>query len=151
MPTLEETRRALDKDELDYPALARECGEASMPHLRAIVAEDGPRLAPRAAYLAAMISGKGSHEVVALAARSRHAVIRVSAAAAAALLPGAHAVGITSTLLHDPDSGVRVRATKAAAKLGNVALMADLRRMATQDPEGHVRELAAEVAKQMAK
>src|SRR3954454_17863177 len=99
MASVEEIRRELDKDELVYPALAIAYGEAILPQLKAIVAEDAPRLAPRAAYLAGLIAGETSHEIVALAARSRHDVVRVSAASVAASLPIHQAVEIAATLL----------------------------------------------------
>src|SRR5262245_24628667 len=98
MADIQEIRRELDKDELDYPALASAYGEASLPQLKAIVAEDVPRLASKAAYLAGLIAGETSHEIVALAARSRHNVVRVSAASVAASLPTHHAPEIVATL-----------------------------------------------------
>ena len=78
----DELRKALDRDELDYPALAEEAGPESIDDLEALVAEDEPRIAPKAAYLAALINAEGSERVVDLAARSRHDVVRASAAAA---------------------------------------------------------------------
>jgi hypothetical protein len=68
------------------------------------------------------LAGESSHEIVALAARSRHDVVRVSAASVAASLPTPHAVEITTMLSRDPDPGVRGRAAKSAAKIGNKAL-----------------------------
>ena len=149
MATLEEIRLELDKDELDYPELALAYGEAALPHLHAIVAEDEPRIASKAAYLAALIAGEGAKDVVALAARSRHAVVRVAAAAAISALPASDAVAIASQLLHDTDTGIRIMAAKSAAKIGDPALRADLLRMAADDPEPYARELAAGVAREM--
>jgi HEAT repeat protein len=143
MATIEEIRRELDKDELSYPALAAAYGAAILPQLKAIVVEDVPRLASKAAYLAGLLAGESSHEIVALAARSRHDVVRVSAAAAVASLPGHQAHDIAATLLGDADPGVRARAAKSAGKLGDAALNARIREMAAQDAESHVRALAA--------
>lgn len=146
MANIEEIRRELDKDELDYPALAVAYGEAILPQLKAIVAEDVPRIASKAAYLAGLLAGETSHEIVALAARSRHDVVRVSAASVAASLPTHQAVDIATTLLQDADSGIRLMAAKSAGKMDNVALSARLREMATQDTDSHVRILAANLS-----
>jgi HEAT repeat protein len=146
MATIQDIRRELDKDELDYPALAAAYGAAILPQLKALVVEDVPRLASKAAYLAGLLAGETSHEIVALAAHSRHDVVRVSAASAAASLPAHHAVEIATTLLRDADPGVRVRAAKSAGKLGNAALSARLREMATQDTDSHVRAIAADLS-----
>jgi HEAT repeat protein len=146
MANIQKIRSELDKDELDYPALATTYGEAILPQLKAIVAEDAPRLASKAAYLAGLIGGEASHKIVALAARSRHNVVRVSAASAAASLPTRHAVEIVGTLLRDADPGVRVRAAKSAGTMGHTALSARLREMATQDTDSHVRALAADLS-----
>lgn len=149
MATLDEIRKELDKDELDYPELAHTYGPAVLPHLRALVAEDEPRIAPKAAYLAGIISTDASHEVVALAARSRHDVIRVAAAAAARSLPAEHGVSLTSRLLDDSDSGVRIRAMKSAAAINSPELTARLKTMSEQDHDATVRGLAASTYRRM--
>lgn len=149
MATLIEIRRELDKDELDYPALALALGAGVLPQLQALVIEDEPRIASKAAYLAGLIAKDTSQEVVALAAGSRHDVVRVAAAAAAAMLPTNHAVDITTRLLDDTDPGVRVRAAKSAAIIDAPALRARLKTMAESDPEPHIRGLAAGVAEKM--
>ncbi len=146
MATLEEIRQSLDKDELNYPELAQRYGESALPHLKTLVTEDEPRIAPKAAYLAGLIAGAGSNEVVGIAARSRHDVTRVAAASATALLPARDAVKIASQLLDDADVGVRVMAAKSAAKIGDASLIGRLRVMGTQDTDGHVRALAVQVA-----
>src|SRR3954462_14341636 len=99
MASLDEVRRKLDKDELDYPELAGELGAEAIPELETLVAEDDPRIASKAAYLAALISDSSSKQVVAMAAGSRHDVVRVSAAAALALLPADDATDIAEQLL----------------------------------------------------
>ena len=149
MPNLDETRRELDKDELDYPALARQLGPDALPELHALVSEDEPRIASKAAYLAGLIAGPTSQEVVALAALSRHDVVRVAAAATLTTLPAEHAATIAAQLLTDPDTGVRARALKSAARLEEPKLTTRVQTMAADDPEPAVRALAAGiVAKQ---
>ena len=146
MATLQEVRRELDKDELDYEALAIAYGKKILPQLKSIVAEDQPRLASKAAYLAGLIAGETSHDVVALAARSRHNVVRVSAAAATASLSAQHAADIATTLLQNSDRGVRATAARSAGKIENAALRARLQDMATQDTDPQIRSLAASLA-----
>ena len=149
MPTLDDVRHELDKDELNYPALAKKLGEGALPQLEEIVHEDEPRLASKAAYLAGQISGPTSDRVVALAAGSRHDVVRVSAAAAIPLLPADQVTGIATRLLGDPDSGVRARAAKSAVGLSDPGIAKRLRAMATDDDEPDVRDLAAGLARGM--
>lgn len=149
MATLDEVRRELDKDELDYPALASVYGADVLPQLKALVTEDEPRIASKAAYLAGAIAGGTSKEIVALAARSRHDVVRVAAAAVVAKLPATQAVDITMELLGDADQGVRVRAVKSASIIDDPILTARLKSMADHDPELYVRNLAGGVAARM--
>jgi HEAT repeat protein len=148
MATLDEVRRELDKDELDYPELAGKLGADAIPELEALVAEDDPRIASKAAYLAALIADSSSKQVVAMAAGSRHDVVRVSAAAALALLPADDATDIAEQLLTDPDTGVRARAARSAMTLDQPKLSEHVRTMAAEDADPSLRELAAELAKE---
>jgi HEAT repeat protein len=146
MTSLDETRRELDKDELDYPALARQLGPDVLPDLHALVAEDEPRIASKAAYLAGVIAGPTSEVVVALAAISRHDAVRVAAAATLPTLPTEHAATIAERLLSDPDTGVRARALKSAARIDEATVTARVKTMAAEDPEPDVRDLAGDIA-----
>ena len=139
----DELRKALDRDELNYPRLAEEAGPESIDDLEALVAEDEPRIAPKAAYLAALINAEGSERVVDLAARSRHDVVRASAAAALASLTQAGATPIAERLLVDPDAGIRARTVKSVGSLGG-DLQRSLRKVADEDDDPGVRELAEE-------
>jgi HEAT repeat protein len=143
MATLDEVRKEIDKDELDYPELALALGPGVLPQLQALVAEDEPRIASKAAYLAGLISEGNAHDIVALVARSRHDVVRVAAAAAAAKLPTQHAVSVTSQLMKDSEAGVRIRAMKSAAAIDEPALAAQMKTMGEQDKDPHVRTYAA--------
>jgi HEAT repeat protein len=139
----DELRRALDKDELDYPALAAEAGPGSIADLEALVAEDEPRIAPKAAYLASLIDAEGADRVVALATQSRHDVVRASAAAALGSLSPELAEPIAQRLLADPDVGIRARTVKSVSNLGG-GLQQSLRRVADEDDDPDVRALAQE-------
>jgi hypothetical protein len=137
----DELRRALDRDELNYPRLAEEAGPDSIDDLEALVAEDEPRIAPKAAYLAALIDAEGSDRVVDLAARSRHDVVRAAAAAALGSLSQGGAAQIADRLLADPDVGIRARTVKSVGSLGG-DVQRSLRRVAEEDEDPAVRELA---------
>ncbi|GEK22893.1 HEAT repeat domain-containing protein [Cellulomonas xylanilytica] len=140
----DELRKALDRDELNYPALAAEAGPDAIDDLEALVAEDDPRIAPKAAYLAGLIDAEGSERVVDLAARSRHDVVRASAAASLASLTQDRASAIADRLLADPDAGIRARAVKSVGSLGG-DLRASLRKVADEDDDPDVRDLAREL------
>jgi HEAT repeat protein len=148
MLSLDEVRRELDKDELDYPALARDLGLDVLPELQALVAEDEPRIASKATYLAGLIAGPSSHEVVSMAAGSRHDVVRVAAAATLPTLPVEHATRIAETLLSDPDVGVRARAVRSAAQLDDASLAERVRVIAAEDPHEELRDLASGLTEQ---
>ncbi len=139
----DELRKALDRDELNYPRLAEEAGPESIDDLEALVAEDEPRIAPKAAYLAALINAEGSERVVGLASRSRHDVVRASAAAALGSLTEARATPIAERLLVDPDAGIRARTIKSVGTIGG-ELQRSLQKVAEEDDDRGVRELAEE-------
>ena len=140
---LDELRKALDRDELNYPALAAKAGPESIDDLEALVAEDEPRIASKAAYLAALINAAGSDRVVDLAARSRHDVVRASAAAAIGSLSQANAAPIAERLLADPDAGIRARTVKSVGALGG-DILGSLQKVADEDDDPDIRALAVQ-------
>jgi HEAT repeat protein len=146
MADIDELRQELDKDELDYPELASRFGQDAVPQLGELVAEDEPRIASKAAYLAGLIAGSGSDEVVARAAQSRHDVVRVAAAGAIALLPTEQVSGIADRLLNDPDPGVRIRTVKSAMALGDPSITSRVRAMADKEPDEAVRSVIEDLA-----
>ena len=141
----DELREALDRDELDYPALAAEAGPEAMDDLAALVAEDEPRIASKAAYLATLVDAEASHDVVDLAAHSRHDVVRASAAAALGSLPQDRATPIAEGLLADADAGIRARTVKSLGTFEG-DLRRSLRAVARDDDDPEVRALAADLA-----
>lgn len=145
-PTTDEVRREIDKDEPNYPELAGKLGAEALPALHALVLEDDPRFAAKAAYLAGVIDGGAdSAAIVDQAAQSRHHSIRVAAAAA---LPsvGEGAADTAHRLLADPDVGVRARAVKSAVALGDSSLTEKVADMAESDEHDAVREVARDAA-----
>lgn len=104
--TMKDVRRVLDPEEPKYSEAAA-LGPEALPHLRKLVAGPDPQLAAKAAYAASMLEGDAGAEVVAAAARSEEAIVRVAAASAARNLPGAAAGSVLRELVQDEDSGVR--------------------------------------------
>ena len=161
MATLDDVRVVLGQDELDYPALAASFGPDVLPQLAELVAEDDPRIAPKATYLAGLVAGAdatadadatasagsavAAGEVLALAARSRFDVTRVAAATALQFLPAEQATPVADRLLGDPDMGVRAYAVRSAVQVGGTDLTDRVRQIAQEDAEEPLRALAADL------
>jgi HEAT repeat protein len=142
---LDEVRAMLDVDEPDYPGFLRRLDAEDVASLRALVSEDEPRIASKAAYLASLLPEAGSAAVVDLAGQSRHPVVRVAAASGLAALDAASARPIAQRLLTDVDPGVRARAMRSVISLDDEGLRADVARRATDDDHPDVRALAADL------
>lgn len=145
---LDDVRRAIDLDEIDYRALKNRLGPDAAPLLRQLVAEDEPRIASKAAYLAAMYQEEGV-AAVELAAISRHEIVRSAAAAALPLLPIDSAEPLAETLLTDPDATVRARAIKSTTRVGSPRARELLEQIAENDDEATLRDLARDGAEDM--
>jgi HEAT repeat protein len=145
MASLEEQLHdEFDKDEdVDYSALVEQLGPDALPELESLVRDNDPRMASQAAYLAGLIGGSSSYEVVSSAADSTHDVVRVVAAFTLSTLPPEQAAGIAERLLSDPDVGVRARAVRFAAGCEVETLVRRVHALAEEDPDETVREFAA--------
>lgn len=141
--TLQQVVEQLNIDEPDYPTLAT-LGPEAIPHLVVLVQGDDPSVAAKAAYLASLIDSDDSPDVVAAAAASPHETVRVAAGAALQNLMPREAAPMVERLLDDQDVGVRKQALRAAAQLELIALEPKLKRMAANDPEEGLRELASQ-------
>ncbi len=144
--TIDDVRRAIDLDEPDYPALAQELGAEAVPFLQDLVAEDDPRIASKAAYLAALLDEDDATGVVDLASRSRHRVVRAAAAASLPHLAADPATQLGDRLLDDPDAGIRASTVRAAARTARPSrLRQSLERVAREDENEDLRDLARDV------
>ena len=103
--TMKKVREVLDPEEPDYPRGVA-LGPEALPHLEALVNSGDPMLASKATYLASLIEGERSAEIVEQAARSSDPIVRVAAAAAAPNLRSG-ASDLLRQLASDPDPGVR--------------------------------------------
>ena len=134
--TAERVRTALLAEEPDYAKIAKELGTGALRHLSAIVGSGDALLAAKAAYLAGVIGGPSSGDVVAKAARSAQAPVRIAAAAAARKLAGAGPAkavagrrgaladgdSILLQLVDDADPGVRKVALRSVPSTMSDAL-----------------------------
>ena len=144
MEPLEELRGELEKDEgPDYAAVARRLGPRSLSPLEALVRKGGRRTAPQATYLAGLIGGPDSFDLVSLAAENEDPIVRAAAAFTLTELSEQQAAGIAEKLLDDEDSGVRARAIVFAVQSGHEQLLVRVREIAQDDREpAALRELA---------
>ncbi|MFC7613672.1 HEAT repeat domain-containing protein [Actinokineospora soli] len=142
MVTMQDVRRRLDADEVDY-AEAAALGPDALPHLAALAVSDDTVLASKAVYLASVIGGDRSADIVAEAAQRGDPVVRVAAAAALRNLPVGDFERVGDALLDDDDPGVRKVAIGSVASADAPALTAKVRRAAEEDPEDYVRDTAA--------
>ena len=104
--TMKAVLEVLEPDEPNYDKAAS-LGPDSLPHLRTLVQGDDPMLAAKAAFAASLLEGDQGKDVVAAAAHSETASIRVAAAAAANNLPADSAAVVLMDLVDDSDPGVR--------------------------------------------
>jgi HEAT repeat protein len=117
----------LNPDEPNYPQAAK-LGPDALPHLDTLVKTADPLLASKATYLASLIQGEQSINVLKAAAQSNHPEVRVAAAAGARNLASAAAGAgdlgrdrlsdLLSSLNNDEDAGVRKEATKSLKSIG---------------------------------
>lgn len=144
--TMKDVREFLDPEEPDY-AMASQLGTPALPCLAELVKGDDIQLASKAAYLAGMIGGPKGVAVLATAAASDSATVRVAAAASmkhAAAVPAA--TKVAKTLLADHDDGVRKQALHSAAAGTMAGVQAAVQGLADSDPNERLRGLAAEVS-----
>ena len=143
--TIQDVLDRIDLDETDYPAAAAELGPEALPLLEELAGGGDPMLASKAVYLASVISDPGSARILERAAQHPDARLRVAAAAGLRNLPEHDAAPQVDGLLQDSDLGVRKVALKSAAAFDSPAMTARVQRLAEQDPEPAMRDLAKRV------
>jgi HEAT repeat protein len=141
--TMNDVRQFLDAEEVDYQA-ASLLGPDALPLLDELVRGDDPMLASKATYLASLIPGEGQAAILAEAASSGDATVRVAAATGLANLDEEAAAPLADGLLADADVGVRKQAVRSAGGFDSPAMAARVRQVADADPEGFLRSIAAE-------
>lgn len=141
--TMDDVRTYLDADEVDYQAAAL-LGPEALPHLEALLHGEDPMLAAKATYLASLIPGDEQPAVLAAAAGSHDATVRVAAASGLGNLDEGTAEQLVDELLGDRDFGVRRQAVRSASGFDSAAMTERVRRVAASDPEESLRAIAAE-------
>jgi hypothetical protein len=142
--TLEQVRAALEPEEPNYEQAAR-FGPEALPHLQTLIREGDQMLASKAAYLAGLIRDEKSAEVLKEAARSKHPVVRVAAAAAARHLNVSASSEVLHTLLGDGDMGVRKVALQSIPPGASEALRKKVEELTRSDPDAGLRTLSGNV------
>src|SRR3712207_6372048 len=98
-------------------------------------------LASKAAYLASLIRGDLSAQIVAAAGNHPNAAVRVAAATGLQHPPEQQAGPIADRLLGDQDVGVRKLTVKSAAAFRSPAMRSRLEAQARREPEPMIRDL----------
>lgn len=140
--TMEEVRRHLDPDEVDYPAAAR-LGPEALPHLRALIEGDDPTLTAKAAYLASLVDDDEAVTLLETASGHADPTVRVAAASGLRNLGESRSGALSDRLLGDADPGVRKMTLRALQRFGSPQARARIERLATEDPEAFVRDVAS--------
>lgn len=146
--TMQDVRAALTPDEVDYSE-AQKLGPEAIPFLKELVQGGDLNLASKAAYLASLISSERSMEVLEAAAASQEPVVRVAAASGIRNLSETHAERVVEQLRDDADAGVRKVTLKSVSTFRSPRLAAHVQKIAEEDPESFVRDLAANTVAKM--
>ena len=142
--SMTDVRRALDPDEVDYPAAAA-LGEEALPHLRTLVETGDPGIAAKAAYLAGLITGGPSESIVALAASPADARVRASAASAASHLDHQATERVLTDLVLDEDAGVQKLALSSVPAQPSPSMRSQVQRVSQSASHPLLRQKASDV------
>jgi HEAT repeat protein len=140
--TMKDVRTHLEPDEPDY-AKAAQLGADAIPYLKELVNGPDTMLASKAAYLASVIKTDNSISVLENAASSPEAIVRVAAASGLRNLSEENANRVSSLLIEDRDAGVRKVTLKSISQFQSPALIDKVRKLASEDPESFIRDLAS--------
>jgi HEAT repeat protein len=143
--TMKQVLAAIDRDEPDY-AEAAKLGPDALPHLAQIAEASDLLRASKAAYLASLIPGSASADLLQKAAKRHEPEVRVAVAHAlrnTTKTPDA----VFESLLADSDVGVRKVAIATVGRVGAPSLKATLTQLSTDDPEEHLRAKATDALK----
>lgn len=139
--TMADVRRVLDPDEVDYAAASQLSAQA-LPFLLVLVQGEDPGMAAKAAYLAAVIEGELSEQVVTVAAASSDVRVRVAAAHAASMLAAEPASRVLNTLLLDEDAGVQKLALRSVSAGLSPDLLEKIREVSVNGSSQGLRDVA---------
>lgn len=134
--------------EPDLTSLARQEGRVAAADVIALLEHADERVRANTYTLLSMTNPAAFSAQLARAAADPSRIVRMQAAISMRNIPlPAIAAAQTAaiTLLQDPDPGVRKFALKGAGPLDAPEIVATVDRMRADDPETHLRELAADI------
>jgi HEAT repeat protein len=140
--TMKQVLAAIDRDEPDY-AEAAKLGPDALPHLAQIAEASDLLRASKAAYLASLIPGAASADLLQTAAKRHEPEVRVAVAHALRNLSDTPDA-VFESLLADADVGVRKVAIATVGRVGPASLKQKLTQLSENDPEEHLRVKAGE-------
>lgn len=140
--TMQQVLAEIDREEPDYPALAR-LGSDALPHLKLIAAADDPLKASKAAYAATLIGGVAAVDLLRAAADHHDPQVRIAVAHGLQNMGASAPTDLVVKSLGDEDAGVRKRALGTAGLLRRADFSQRIADMAQHDPAEHLRAAAA--------
>lgn len=140
--TMKDVRTQLEPDEPDY-GKAAQLGVDAIPYLKELVNGPDTMLASKAAYLASLIKTENSISVLENAASSPEPIVRVAVASGLRNLSEENANRVSNLLIEDRDAGVRKVTLKSISQFQSPALIDKVRKLASEDPESFIRDLAS--------
>ncbi len=138
---MKDIRSFLDAEEVDYDN-AKKLGASALPFLSELAQGADMALASKSIYLASLIKGKASIEILERAAKSDMPILRVTAASGIKNLSETKSGKIFDALIGDSDAGIRKVTLNASAHFTSKKMMTKLSNLAKGDPEPMLRELA---------
>ncbi len=144
--TMQQVLVEIDREEPDYPVLAR-MGADALPHLQALIGSSDGLKASKAAYAATLIGGAAALPVVSAAADHHDPQVRIAVASGLGQMPGNVPVDLVLKGLGDGDVGVRKLALRTATVLGRHEFRQRVDEIARTDPADHLRLQAGSVLK----
>lgn len=142
--TREQVTAALTPEEPDYDEAVR-LGPEALTHLQALVEEEDPNLAAKAAYLAGRIGEARAVPILETAAFSADSSIRAAAAGGLRHLTERQAEPILLRLVDDENAGIRKAALLAVPDFPSSELEEKLNTRRSVETHPAIRDLAGRV------
>lgn len=146
--TMDQVLKEINRDEPDYPAIAR-LGPEALPQLQMITEATDPLQAAKAAYAASLIGGPASIDVLRKAADNHDPQVRIAVANGLRNLAAAAPSDLVLKSLNDSDAGVRKFALGTAGLLKRAEFSPRVSAIAQGDPEEHLRTAATATAQKL--
>jgi hypothetical protein len=142
MPITRDELRAqlsdIEPDEGTYKGI----GASEVDALRQLLDDEEPWLAARAVYALSRINAEPARLALIDASRNARPEVRVAVAASAGSLPPEVSDDVLSTLLNDPELGVRKFAVRSSSARNSVAIRRRVKDLATSETDAAVRRIA---------